>query len=236
MQNLKMLLNALEAMKPYRPRQALTKFELVVDRVSKYGIIAASVPFFLLILLAGWHKLVFQLSSGWVSVAVWSAVLSQLIATLSLICPPVLMVCSIWMWRERSRILRDAEIDHDQALAAQLKCYEAVDLKSAKHHLELKIKRLERRLGYFIEADGKKFAVFSLLILNFTLGNMLTQGNWSSLFSTGLDSPASTKIVTILMAFLFSISIGAMCVRFITNRDTYRIELIEISLADRDPE
>jgi hypothetical protein len=236
MQNLKILLNALEAMKPYRPRQALTKFELVVDRVSKYGIIAASVPFFLLILLAGWHKLVSQLSSGWVSVAVWSAVLSQLIATLSLICPPVLMVCSIWMWRERSRILRDAEIDHDQALAAQLRCYEAVDLKSAKHHLELKIKRLERRLGYFIEADGKKFAVFSLLILNFTLGNMLTQGNWSSLFSTSLDSPASTKIVTILMAFLFSISIGAMCVRFITNRDTYRIELIEISLANRDPE
>ncbi|MEE5061386.1 hypothetical protein V2J93_21595 [Pseudomonas alliivorans] len=233
MQNLKILLNTLEAMKPYRPRQALTKFELVVDRVSKYGIIAASVPFFLLILLAGWHKLVSQLSSGWVSLAVWSAVLSQLIATLSLICPPVLMVCSIWMWRERSRILRDAEIDHDQAFAAQLRCYEAVDLKSAKHHLELKIKRLERRLGYFIEADGKKFAVFSLLILNFTLGNMLTQGNWSSLFSTSLDSPASTKIVTILMAFLFAVSIGAMCVRFITNRDTYRIELIEISLANR---
>lgn len=236
MQNLKIVLDTLEAMKPYRPRHALTKFELVVDRVSKYGIIAASVPFFLLALLAIWHKFVSQLSSGWVSLAVWSAVLSQLIATLSLICPPILMVCSIWMWRERSRILRDAEIDHDQAFVAQLRCYDAVDLKSAKRYLELKIKRLERRLGYFIEADGKKFAVFSLLILNFTLGNMLTQGNWSSLFSANLDSPASTKIVTILIAFLFAISIGAMCVRFITNRDTYRIELIEISLANRDLE
>lgn len=231
MQNLKTLLNTLEAMKPYRPRKALTRFELVVDRVSKYGIIAASVPFFVLILLAIWHKLIFQLSSGWVTLAVWSALLSQLIATLSLLCPPILMVCSIWMWKERSRILRDAEIDHDQDFVAQLKCYEMGDLKSAKHHLELKIKRLERRLGYFIEADGKKFAVFSLLILNFMLGNMLTQGNWSSLFSTNLDSPASTKIVTILMAFLFAVSIGAMCVRVITNRDAYRIELIELSLA-----
>lgn len=233
MQNLKALLNTLEAMKPYRPRTALTKFELIVDRISKYGIIAASVPFFVLILLAIWHKLIFPLSTGWITLAGWSAVMSQLIATMSLLCPPILMVCGIWMWKERSRILRDAEIDHDQVLVAQMRCYEVDDLKSAKHFLELKIKRLERRLGYFIEADGKKFAVFSLLILNYTVGNMLTQGNWSSLFSTSLDSPASTKIVTVLMAFLLSISIGAMCARFITNRDAYRIELIELSLASR---
>lgn len=109
-------------------------------------------------------------------------------------------------------------------------------LKSAKNYLELKIKRLERRLGYFIEADGKKIAAFSLLVLNFTLGNMLTQGNWSSLFSTNLDSPLSTKVVTIMIAFLFLISISAMCIRFITNRDAYRIELIELSLASRDSE
>lgn len=31
MQNLKALLNTLEAMKPYRPRTALTKFELIVS-------------------------------------------------------------------------------------------------------------------------------------------------------------------------------------------------------------
>ncbi|EGH45736.1 hypothetical protein PSYPI_26884 [Pseudomonas syringae pv. pisi str. 1704B] len=109
-------------------------------------------------------------------------------------------------------------------------------LRNAKRYLELKIERLERRLGYFTETDGKKIDVFSLLILNFTLGNMLTQGNWLSLFSKSLESPASTKIVTILIAFLFVISIGAMCVRFITNRDTYRIELIDISLANRDLE
>lgn len=235
MQNLKILLNALEAMKPYRPRQALTRFELVVDRVSKYGIIAASVPFIVLILLAFWHKLIFKLAGGWVTLALWSAGLSQLIATLSLLFPPILMLCSVWMWKERSRILRDAEIDHDQHFAAQLGRYEAKHLKSAKHYLELKVKRLERRLGYFIEADGKKFAAFSLLILNFTLGNMLLQGNWSSLFSSSLDSPISTQIVTILMGFVFAISIGAMCVRFITNRDAYRIELIELSLASRDP-
>lgn len=234
MQNLKTLLNTLEPMRPYRPRKALTKLELLLDRISKYGIIAASAPFLVLILLAVWHKLIFQLSTGWVTVAVWSALLSQLIATLSLLCPPILMACSVWMWKERSRLLRDGEIDHDHGFAAQLNQYPIEDLKSAKHFLELKIKRLERRLGYFIEADGKKFAAFSLLILNFALGNMLTNGNWSSLFSTNLDSPASTKIVTLFMAFLFAISISAMCARFITNRDSYRIELIELSLASRD--
>ncbi|KTB82562.1 hypothetical protein [Pseudomonas syringae] len=236
MQDLKTVLDVLETMKPYRPRAALTKFESVVDRISKYGIMTAAVPFFLLVLLALWHKLIFTLSEGWVTLAIWSAMLSQLIATLSLLCPPVLMVFSIWMWKERSRILRDAEIDHDQHHTIQLRQYEVKSLKSAKNYLELKIKRLERRLGYFIEADGKKIAAFSLLVLNFTLGNMLTQGNWSSLFSTNLDSPLSTKVVTIMIAFLFLISISAMCIRFITNRDAYRIELIELSLASRDSE
>ncbi|KPW47360.1 hypothetical protein ALO95_200291 [Pseudomonas syringae pv. antirrhini] len=234
MQNLKALLNTLEGMKSYRPRKALTKIEAILDRISKYGIMAATVPFSVLIALALWHKFISKLSDGWVDVAIWSAGLSQLVAGLSLLCPPVVMVCSIWMWKERSRILRDAEIDHDQNFAAQLRGYDVKHLKRAKHHLELKIRRLERRLGYFIEADGKKFAAFSLLILNFTVGNMLLQGNWSSLFSTSLDSPISTQIVTILMGFVFAISISAMCVRFITNRDTYRIELIELSLASRD--
>jgi hypothetical protein len=234
MQNLKALLNTLEGMKSYRPRKALTKIEAILDRISKYGIMAATVPFSVLIALALWHKFISKLSDGWVEVALWSAGLSQLVAALSLLCPPVVMVCSIWMWKERSRILRDAEIDHDQHFAAQLRRYDVKHLKRAKHHLELKIKRLERRLGYFIEADGKKFAVFSLLILNFTIGNMLLQGNWSSLFSTSMDSPISTQIVTILMGFVFAISISAMCVRIITNRDTYRIELIELSLASRD--
>ncbi|AWA38481.1 hypothetical protein DBV33_07710 [Pseudomonas fluorescens] len=234
MQNLKAILNTLEGMKSYRPRKALTKFEAVVDRISKYGIVAATVPFSVLIILALWHKFISKLSGGWVELALWSAGLSQFVATLSLLCPPIIMLCSVWMWKERSRILRDAEIDHDQSFAAQLRRYDVKHLKSAKYYLELKIKRLERRLGYFIEADGKKFAAFSLLILNFTLGNMLLQGNWSSLLSTSLDSPISTQIVTILMGFVFAISIGAMCVRFITNRDTYRIELIELSLASRD--
>lgn len=236
MQNLKALLNTLEGMKSYRPRKALTKLEAVVDRISKYGIIAATVPFSVLIILALWHKFISKLSGGWVELALWSAGLSQLVATLSLLCPPIVMLCNVWMWKERTRVLRDAEIDHDQHLAAQLKRYDAKYLRSAKYHLELKIKRLERRLGYFIEADGKKIAAFSLLILNFALGNMLLQGNWSSLFSTNFDSPISTQIVTILMGFIFAISLGAMCVRFITNRDTYRIELIELSLASRDPD
>jgi hypothetical protein len=68
---------------------------------------------------------------------------------------------------------------------------------------------------------------------SYTIGNMLSQGNWQALFSTSFDSPISTQIVTIAMAFLFTISSGAIAAGAISNRDAYRIELIELASASR---
>lgn len=233
MPDLKKLLDVLDGMKSYRPRGALTNFERVVNKGWKYGMQAAAVPFTILCLLAIWHKVVFPLSGEWITLALWSAVVSQLIAALTLLCPPLLMVGAIWLWKEHARALRDAEIDHDSQLVALLLAYESDELKAAKQYLEIKTRRLERRLGYFIEADGKKFALFSLLVLNFILGNMLTHGDWTLLFTGALADSVSTKIVMVVMGLAFAVSVSAMIARFVTDRDAYRIEIIELSLASR---
>jgi len=208
MQHLKDVLNTLETLKPYRPPASLTKLERVMERISRYGLIASAVPFTVLAILAAWHKWIAHLSGAWITVALASAALSQLLALLSLLCPPVLLICTVWMWKERSRLLRDGEIDHEQA-------------------------QLERRLGYFIDADGKKMAAFSLLVLNFTVGNIFMKGDWSSVLATDFNSPVSSQIVMMLLALLLGVSIGAMCVRFITNRESYRIELLDAALLRR---
>ena len=233
MQHLKDVLNTLETLKPYRPPASLTKLERVMERISRYGLIASAVPFTVLAILAAWHKWIAHLSGAWITVALASAALSQLLALLSLLCPPVLLICTVWMWKERSRLLRDGEIDHEQAQLAQLERFDATDLQAAKLHLEVKIKRLERRLGYFIDADGKKMAAFSLLVLNFTVGNIFMKGDWSSVLATDFNSPVSSQIVMMLLALLLGVSIGAMCVRFITNRESYRIELLDAALLRR---
>lgn len=232
MEKLKQLLNVLESMKSYRPRKGFNRFEVAIERCWRYGLIAAAVPFGILCGLAGWHN-ISALAQGWVTMAIWCAILSQVIAALSLLCPPLLLICNVWFWKENARALRDAELDHDLRLVNQLGRHGTSELMKAKHHLELKTKRLERRMGYFIDADAKKFAIFSLLILNYTIGNMLSHGNWQVLFSASSESPVSTQIVTIMMAFLFGVSIGAIFARVITNRDAYRIELIELALASR---
>jgi len=233
MEGLKQLLNALEGMKPYRPQKTSNRFEALIERGWKYGLIAASVPFLALCGLAAWHYFS-RLSATWVEIAVVCALTSQALAALTLLCPPVLMMCHIWFWKEKARAARDAELDHDHRLAGQLGRYASSDLQRAKLHLDLKTKRLERRLGHFIEGDGKKFAIFSLLMLNYTIGKMISEGGWQTLFSASFDSPVSTQVITWIMAFLFGISLGAVAVRIITARDAYRMELIDLALASRN--
>ncbi|MGZ9669541.1 hypothetical protein ACXX9E_26365 [Pseudomonas sp. GNP014] len=231
MHEIERLLEKLDSVRPYRPSAPKTVYEAFLEKSFTYGLATAMVPFAVLCLLAMWHKLYSPLSSGWVTVALWSGPIAQGIALLSFAAPMLMMARTIFSWRDDNRSYRKGEIEHDHLQASSLMEEPANKLELAKQRLELKIKRQERRLGLFMEADAKKTALFSLISLSYAFGNSVTHSDWSKLTATSFTSPLIDQIFVFGMIALLMVSISAIAIKIIANRDTYRIEIIELALS-----
>ena len=230
---MKSALSRLEYMKPYRRNGNITKSDAFADKFLKFGVGIACVPLAFLCLLALWHNLILKLPPVMVAVTLWCAIAFEVIAVFSLLCPMIIIIGTSMLSGRERRELRDAEIDHEANQVAIITAYSSEELKSAKRYLENKIKRLERRLGYFIDSDSKKFATLSLLIMNLTIINALINGSWEKLFLTA-GFQVSTQLISVIAAFMFFVSLSAIFARLIINRELYKIELIETALATQN--
>lgn len=156
---------------------------------------------------------------GWVSSAArLASALSVVISVIAVAIEMVVMAVQAFLTLRRAPQLMRAEFDHDRSHVRQLEQFEAGVLDDADHWLELKQKRMQRRLVRFFGGSDK---------IAFVVVIAAAWGSWKDL--APLVNGASPSLATFIAAFVAGLVIGGMAVARRLDQIAFQCDLIEMA-------
>ncbi|WP_434135312.1 hypothetical protein JQR88_00665 [Pseudomonas luteola] len=147
----------------------------------------------------------------------------------SMLAPIIASCISLIRWEKLSFQTFDAEIRHDFKNVTGLRQFEKTALEDAKAWIEVKISRLEAKVGYFF---GEKTAAFAMLAISYSCVKALGGREWlTQTFSAGFSQGNILNTLSLYgIAFILGISIGSMLLRRIAMHYRYQKDLLEFAL------
>ena len=223
-------LRILEVLSQCEPSRAqLTKREQAADWLSKWGILISAGMTAVGAGLAFCHVQLLPLPEWIQIIAMALSLLAVIVTLLSLAIPIIASAGSLIRWKKSSFLNLKKEFNHDTNYVTQLESFDCHQLEEAKYWIELKISRIESRIGYFF---GEKTAAFAMFAIAWSCLKEL--GGWEWMSETIKSGFALENLGNTLLlwasAFVLGISLGGALLRRVAQHYVYQKELLNTAL------
>ncbi|WP_110691002.1 hypothetical protein [Salinicola endophyticus] len=228
------LLEVLDRLARYRPSAHRAPFERRVNRCANGALVAGGVLVALLGGLLIVHLTLGPLPAAFRWVALGLGLLAQLVSLVPL-CVPILLAGRLLVgWRRIALTDLSREFRHDRAAVDRLAGFSPATLAYVQRWLEIKVRRLDRRVTLFF---GSPTAGISLCLLAASAIEALGGfGVLSVVASADIEwtrSGAMQLAALVAVCLLLGLSLGAMGQRWLAARYAFQAELVGLALQRR---
>ncbi|MCE3028585.1 hypothetical protein [Salinicola sp. DM10] len=228
------LLTVLDRLAQYRPAGHQAPFERRVNRGATWALVAGGV---LLALLGGLvlvHLTLGPLPAAFRWVALGLGLLAQLVSLVPL-CVPILLAGRLLVcWRRIAREDLIREFRHDRAAVDRLAGFSTAALAEVQPWLEIKVRRLDRRVTLFFGSPTAGVSLF--LLASSAIEALGGVGVLSALSPAGIAwtrAGALQLAALVAVCLLLGLSLGAMAQRWLATRYAFQAELVGLALQRR---
>ncbi|QLI80266.1 hypothetical protein HZU75_01240 [Chitinibacter fontanus] len=229
MNQLDALIKLLCSMEPVKAKK--THSEKLASKTAIRIILISAVLLFVLLVLAGVHEYIGPLPN-------WAMLFAQCLVIACMLLPMVAICIELFfsmrfLLNFKSWVFDffNLEIMHDKKQIALLQKYDKVVLEEAQQWLQLKITRINNKIG-FLMGNSEKVALFALIGTAWAVWEALTKDNKLMVQSLSIGH-FPQNIVVFILAFLTGLAVGAVLMNAMRQKYIYFLELVTLALAKK---